>query len=239
MGEAQCYQQVRENKRYQEFVQNDVIQVSGDVARPDAITCKGWRFAAKPSNLVLLIPPGVGIIGAVLLLLWVKEPTPIRGFLVFVLFVGTCWIVTSIDGVMRELGSLPSLLVLLSSLLYGALLWFLDIFLNWVRSDQMLEAASRSNAQHEAAYDYAKFGLKAIVGVFLAVCITLVWNISTFFQTEYREVGIGGTLTLIVVGLTAWGCLGFLGWAGVVAGERLWNVVRTTPLEVISHRKQG
>ena len=70
-------------------------------------------------------------------------------------------------------------------------------------------------------YDYHRDLMTLTATLFVAVCLTLVWNISTTIKETYTKAGLSEPITFWWLFCTIWGSLGLWGGIGNEIGRRL------------------
>jgi len=171
------------------------------------------KFPSKRVSLRMLLVPAV-----VLLFLQVLFGTwkqPVRGILTLSAFSVFCISADTLANGVRGLGYLPSSMVMLVSLFYAALLCWMSYMYDDTRFVEWLRDAAKGPSAHqklEFLYKYLKDILTAVLALFLAVCITLVWNINSSYDKYYDGIAP------IVANMTGFTILAtFVGGSGMLA----------------------
>jgi hypothetical protein len=184
------------------------------------------RFTSKKTSYGLFLLFGVFVFIFELIINYVfSSPSMLRGALIFGVFVIICSVLDTWGNYSIGLSPLPSVSILAISFFYGAAFWSMSFYLDNRGFDALLNAAASGKDMAVVKdklnflYGFERDILTAVMGLFLAVCITLGWQIASAQNEYYKLSGISRLLTFQVILFGACGSLGFMG----LICSRVWD----------------
>ena len=197
------------------------------VGRSPGLSVSGsLMFYPNWPNISLLIFPGFLISGLAFACIHYLRNATLRGFFLLFMFMVICSVSNGLQKRLLGVGQLPTVGVFVVSGFYGALFWLLD---NYTASNfrEVLLGINGDKDKMKILYDYTKSCLQVFITLFIGICITFAWKISTGFGQNYREIGLERIMTGYTAWLALWGSIGILGIASAEAARRMWAVVQS------------
>jgi len=224
-----CYERLEEMRQHKEA--EEVILTRQSVASPE-ITLLGVgqsEFSpAQPSRAWLTLP-GIAVFVCTVAFRNLVKHGGYRGFAILASFTMITIVTNAASRHVAGLRFYPTQSVLIIAFFYAALFWFMDNFVRPKPFDALLEAVlAREEGRLEKLrlmYDYTKNVSVLVVGLFLAVCISMAMNVFAGVKDSYDLAGIGGIMSRWITWVVFWGALGLLGGVGVELGRRMERIV--------------
>jgi len=211
----------------------------------DLYKCGDLEFSSRyPSILLLSLP-------AVLLFAYVLVVTsrfsrkglsgPVRGFLVFLGFGTICWLAMFWANDMQGLDSDSRVNILMLPIpFFAALFWFLDLFVDPQWFDIRLSGVENDLPRLKVLYDFNRDTITIVIAVFVALSVTLVWQVSSSIKAPYTTAGVNRPIVLWIFALDVWGSVGLVGGICGEIGRRFASIIDAIakmPKEQCSYEK--
>lgn len=185
------------------------------------LQCAQSEFSSEAPKKLLIILPGLFLFLCVLLMRTLLQPGNCRGFLILFAFAVVTIITNSGARYFVGLGFKPTTSILLVAFFSGALFWWIDSFIVPDRFENLLAGIIPNVENLKILYDHNKNCATLMITIFLAICITFVWNVSGIIKEQYTPAGISQILTGWIIWITFWPSLGLLGGIGAELGKRI------------------
>ena len=225
------YNELAANKeKLKGLIENDIVvevkQNKSSTEKATGLKCGNSEFYSfEIQDYWWIWLPLAVIFWAILMRVILLYPSTLKGILILFLTVLTVLFFHFISN-----KTIPSNSILLSGFFGGALFWWIANFVCNKKSFPSICEGDFDLEELKLLYDYTKQIATFVITLFLGICISLAFNISSTINDQYAKAGLACLLTGWTIWLVFWGSLGLLGGIGAECGRRLNKIIGCLPV---------